>query len=86
LEAVRASHHFEHWWDIVINDVELLGEYGLGIQPKKSCCLAILAYKRPGPVFHLPIPIHHVVYAAHSGSYFRTHEGLPIQPTISLGM
>jgi hypothetical protein len=86
LEAVRARLHFEPWWNIVINGVELVGENGLGIQPKKSGRIAILAYKRPGPVFHLHIPIHHVGYAAHSGPYFRTHEGLPIQPTVNLVM
>jgi hypothetical protein len=86
LEAVRARHHFELWWYTVINGVELLGENGLGTQPKKSVCIVILDYKWPESVFHLPIPIHHVGYAAHSGPYIRTHEGLPIPPTMCLFM
>lgn len=86
MEAVRARHHFEPWWNVVINGVELFGENGLGTQPKKSCFIEILAYIRPGPVFQLPIPIHHVGFAAHSGPYFRTRDGLPIQPTMCLVM
>jgi hypothetical protein len=86
LESVRARHHFEPWWFVVTNGVELLGENGFGTQRKWSYFIAIFAYERPGPVFHVTITIHHVEFAAHNEPYCRTHEGLPIQPTVILVM